>query len=240
VFTVAGYLATDEQWEGFESDWQSILDRYEVDALTMKHLAHFKKAFASWKSNEKARAAFLQELAGVIHKHDLEGFAFSLNMDHYREIDRHIRLTESMPPYALTALFAVAKIRDWQRRYRPTDSLLCLFELGDVGQGPFKHKMENEWKGTGMMKPVFMPKEWTENGVTKCCLPLQAADFLAYETNKMLSDFLNKGKRIVRESVFRLGYKDGVFERQPTNAYLEASHILGVARGYRIRPRTKR
>jgi len=240
VFTVAGYLGTDEQWEALETEWQSILDRFDVPALSMKHLAHFRKDFVGWKGNEKKRASFLEALSGTIHKHDLEGFAFSLNMDHYREIDTHIRMTESFPPYALTAFFAVAKIRDWQRRYRPKDSLLCLFELGDVGQGPVKDKLEREWEDTGMLKPVFMPKEWTENGVTKRCLPFQAADFLAYESNKMLSDFLGKGKTTVRESMFRLGWKDGILERQPNNAYLEAKHILGVARGYRVGPRRKR
>ncbi len=240
VFTVAGYLGTDDQWAGFESDWQSVLERFDVPAFTMKHCAHFKGAFAGWKGDEKRRGLFLEELSRTIHKHDLEGFAFSLNMDHYREIDKHLRLTESYPPYALTATCAVAKIRDWQRRYRSTDSLLFLFELGDIGQGLFKHKMENEWEPeTGIMKPVFMPKQWVENGATKHSLPLQAADFLAYETNKALSDFLKKGKTTVRESAFRLSYKDGMVDRQPTNAYLEAKHIMSVAKAYRVRPRKR-
>ncbi len=237
VFSVAGYLATDEQWERFEADWQVALDTFRVPAVSMKHVAHYKKAFAKWAGKDNKRAAFLKRLSDVIHRHDLEGFAFSLNMDHYREINKHIRLSEAIPPYALTASFAVAKIREWQRRYRPADSLLFLFELGDVGQGVFKHKMENEWRDAGIMKPVFMPKQWEENGITKYCLPLQAADLLAYETNKMLSDFLKSGKTRVRESAFRLSYQHGVSRHPPTNGYLEATHIMGIARGWRVRPR---
>jgi hypothetical protein len=200
----------------------------------MKDCAHFRKGFEQWKDDETRRAAFLAALTGAIHNNDLEGFAFSLNMDHYRALDKQIKLTEAFPPYAFTAMYAVAKIREWQRRYRPSDSLLLQFELGDVGQGPFKHKMENEWQDLAIMKPVFMPKVWVENGVTRYSVPFQTADFLAYEINKGLSDFVRRGKKLVRESAFRLHYKDGLLSHQPTSTYLEATHIMDLAQRWRV------
>lgn len=237
VFSIGGYLATDDQWESFESEWQTVLDEFEIPALHMKELAHFRKIFAKWRRQEKTRAAFLSALADVIQRNDLEGFAYSVNMAHYRQVDKRVRLSEAWPPYALTALWASARIRDWQRRYRPKDSLLLLFELGDAGQGPFKHKMENDWEGTGMMKPAFIPKQWCEHGETRHVLPFQAADFIAYETNKMLTDFFTDGKRRARQSIFRLVYRDGVIDRHPTNGLLTLPEIEGFARACRLSER---
>ena len=110
----------------------------------MKDFAHSKKEFESWKGNEQKRGAFLSALGEVIRRHLLDGFAFSLNMDHYREINRHIRLEESLPPYTLAATWAIAKVREWQRHHRADDELLFLIEAGDVGQAVVRRKFESE------------------------------------------------------------------------------------------------
>ena len=76
VFTVAGYLATDEQWGRWETDWQAALDRFQVPAANMKQFAQFSAPFEAWKEDDTRRADFLESLANIIHQHDLEGFAF--------------------------------------------------------------------------------------------------------------------------------------------------------------------
>lgn len=202
----------------------------------MKHVAHFRKEFARWTGDEEKRSSFLQALAAVIHRHSLEGFAFSLNMDHYRQIDATLTATESFPPYALMAFLTVGKILEWQRRYRPDDAVLFLFERGDSGQGAVKDKLDREWEEIGIPQPIFMPKELTKNGVTRCCLPLQAADFLAYESNKTIIDFLTRGKIVVRESSFSLWYTNGV-ERAPFTMFFDWRFILNVIIRYGGKPR---
>lgn len=231
---MGGYLATDEQWEGFETDWQMVLNAFSVKALHMKEFAHSRGEFKSWKGDEKRRAAFLGTLVEIIHKHDLEGFTFSLNVRHYRQLDKHFRLTESVGPYAYTALQAMSGIREWQRRYRPNDSVLYLIEHGDADQERIRRWLD---KDTSLNpKPTFLKKAWVENGVERQCVPMQASDFLAYEGAKALTDWMKTGKQIGRESLYRLSWV-GKVERQPFNAYFQVEQLVAFIKGFRVRRR---
>jgi hypothetical protein len=231
---MGGYLATDEQWEGFETDWQKALDANGVTALHMKHFAHSRGEFKDWKGDEPRRARFLERLASVIHKHDLEGFTFSLNMRHYREMDKRFSLTESVGPYAYIALQAMSQLRVWQRRYRPNDSLLYVFEHGDADQGRLRRWLDKD--DSLFPKPAFIKKRWVENGVERACLPLQAGDFLAYEGAKALTDWMKTGKQIGRESLHKLSWV-GKVDRQPLNSYYQAEQLIVFIKGFRIRQR---
>lgn len=122
VFTVAGYVGTDEQWEAFEDEWQHALDDVGVTHLHMKHFAHSRGEFLDWKGDEPRRARFLERLTGIIRSLELEDFSVALNMEHYRKVDKHFKMTESLGAYAMIAAAAIGKIEAWHGRYRRSDS----------------------------------------------------------------------------------------------------------------------
>ena len=131
----------------------------------------------------------------------------------------------------------MGKIREWQRRYRPADSILFLFEHGDAEQGPFRDWLSRMLDaGAGILPPMFIPKQTHLDGIPKYCLPLQAADLIAYETNKMITDLIVSAKTRIRESMFRLIPP----ERAPINAYFDGGHIMAVARAWRVGTRQAR
>ena len=157
MFTIAGYLATDEQWEAFENEWQRALDDAGITHLHMKHFAHSRGEFQGWKGDEQRRARFLQRLTDIIISHELEDFSVVLNMEHYRTVDKYFKMTESLGAYAMIAGTAIGQIQAWHSRYRRADSLLFLLEKGDAQQDSLRKLAER----TGLqsdLEPIFISK----------------------------------------------------------------------------------
>ena len=223
IFVVGGYVATEEQWEKFENHWQRALDEASVSHLHMKHFAHSLGEFKAWKGDEPRRIRFLNRLIEIIRDHNLEDFSAGLNMADYREIDKRFRMTESLGAYAIIAASAMANIEKWHSRYRQDDSMLFLLEKGDAQQDSLRKLASRTGLQAGP-DPIFISKHWTENGIDKYCLPIQASDFLAYEHAKGLTDFFKKGKRESRESLFQLGSRR-MGPRPPTWTYLNAKFL---------------
>lgn len=232
IFTVAGYVATDEQWAAFEDEWQRALDESGITHLHMKHFAHSRGEFLDWKGDEPRRARFMERLTGTITHHGLEDFSVSLNMEHYREIDKHFRMTESLGAYAMIATATMANIDKWHGRYRQADSLLFLLEKGDAQQDSVRKLGMRTGLASGP-EPIFISKQWNENGLERYCLPMQASDLLAYEHAKALTDLFVKGKRKSRESLFRLSTRVGGLLPQ-TWTYLDEKFLALSRQTFRV------
>jgi hypothetical protein len=232
IFAVAGYVATDEQWESFEDEWQHALDEAGVSHLHMKHFAHSRGEFTAWKGDEPRRAQFLERLTEIIRSHDLEDFSVALNMEHYREVDKHFKMTESLGAYAMIASAAMGKIEKWHRRYRQADSLLFLLEKGDAQQDSIR-KLDVRTSLPSGPEPIIISKQWKDNGINRYCLPMQASDLLAYEHAKGLTDLFIKGKRKARESLFQLSSR-GIGPLPQTWTYLDANFLALSCKVFRV------
>lgn len=234
VFTVAGYLAEDEQWQAFEDDWQEALDDAGVTHLHMKHFVQSKGEFRAWKDKKLRRDGFLERLTGIISKHQLEDFSVYLNMNDYRKVDKRFKITESLGAYAIITAAVIGKIEKWHQRYRSSDSLLFLIEKGDNQQDTLRKLAERTrvWSG---QDPQFITKSWKENGIDTYCLPMQASDFLAYEHAKCITDAFTKKKYTSRESLFRVsdGFR-GIQRHAQTWTYLNEAFVRLVCQTFNV------
>jgi hypothetical protein len=113
VLSVAGIISTAGQWVSFSDQWNECLKYFGVSALHMKHFAHFKGEFESWKYDEPRRRRFLSWLLEIIEGHALHTVAATVWMSDYQSVNRHYHLDDFMKPYTVAASTCMGAISVW-------------------------------------------------------------------------------------------------------------------------------
>ena len=192
ALTVAGYASSESRWAKFEAEWLAALQAEDVAMLHMKDFAHFKGAFKAWRNDEAKRQRFLQSLIRIIKRRTLRGISATLLLEDYERINTLFPVRERVgSPYTIACMLAMAQTDRWMQRNhnKANDGLLFVFESGGGDQHDFRRFLSELPKDTYAVEPVFVRKSATAG------VPLQAADYLAYEVNKA---FRNRFKGTVR------------------------------------------
>jgi len=182
---VAGYLSAYEKWLAFNREWNILLAAYGLPYFHMKEFAQSKGPFENWKGSEKRRAAFLSRAVGIIKDQVMRSFACVVEFDVFNKVaERHPLKAMAGCPYALAARSCAAKAANCLPGLR--EEITFFFDDGDEGRGELMRIMERD----GYPAPIFRPsRDRVKNGRTvKGLVPLQAADFAAYEIRKHIAD----------------------------------------------------
>jgi hypothetical protein len=170
ALSVAGFIATAEQWIEFERNWKTALDAYGVTELHMKDFAPGAGEFAAWKDDKHRRRLFLERLISIIKIRVRHSFVNSIMLEHFHRVCKlYPRLLE-WKPFALAGDNCIDKVNNWaQLNSVPLDHIHTIFEDGDKDKG---HLIKQCEKYNGFI-PTFLKK--------KQSCAFQAADLLAYE-----------------------------------------------------------
>jgi hypothetical protein len=168
--TVAGFLASAEQWIAFERKWKKVLAKYDVPYLHMKEFSHSQGAFKGWDQEPKKqkRNQFMAELVNLVLRHLRHSFAMTISLDDYRanEAKHHIRTISS--PLAIAGVMAIEDLVEVATAMKqPLHEIRVFFEDGDAD----KHNLE-EW-----VKGIFGIRIHFESEM----VPFEACDLIAYE-----------------------------------------------------------
>jgi Protein of unknown function (DUF3800) len=182
---VAGYLSTFERWGSFTPKWNDLLARFDVPYFHMKKFSQFKEPFhtEAWK-DENTRAQFLSGAASIIANHVEKSFATYVEFATFNKVNKDYRLDDAVGvPYSLAGRTCVAKAS--LHRGSTTDATY-VFDDGDEGRGELMRVMERD----GYPSPIFRPSRDCEKKgrLVSGVIPLQAADFAAYELRKVYKD----------------------------------------------------
>lgn len=187
---VSGWLSTGERWAGFDVEWQSILNKYEVPYFHMKEFAHSVGAYKhGWKSNEQKRRAYIEELILAISHHAIASFSCLVERSVFDEVDREYCVREHYGnEFALCGRVCVAKVRTWlDWNGFGNEAAQYVFDDGDE-RGRLTWLMESD----GYPSPIFAAsrdRKTKDGSIVRGMLPLQAADLPAYEMRKGFDDF---------------------------------------------------
>ncbi len=177
---MGGLIATAKNWEIFEKKWKKSLRKYDVSFLHMKDFAHSRKEFAKWKGDKTIRSQFLSELMQAIKAANAFPFGCSIPIDLYREHPKHLQASIKNP-YYLAFMMCSMIMSYWVEPFR---------SYGETIAPVFAEQTEFQFQAMRMYEglkrdnsisdlidsPVFRP-------MAKL-VPLQAADFVAYEALK--------------------------------------------------------
>jgi hypothetical protein len=175
VITIAGFVSTETKWLKFEKSWNAILNKYEVPYLHMNEFACSTGVFKAWKGEEKRRRRFLIDLIRVAKKGVHKGFACSMLMKDFEELNQEFRLREHWGnEYAFIGMNVVTSIMNWKNKQFPHAKIKYVFEDGDLGNEHLKRCLQFE-----SIPYSFTPKKACHNGILEYVTPFQIADFSA-------------------------------------------------------------
>jgi len=167
IVLVAGFLAPVKQWTLFENDWRRMLNRTGIDVF---HMTDFE---ASKQQPPKRKDAILLQLVSLIRARAQFYVCTLVPMKDYRAINDIYAFEQFVgTPYAFAARTVVAVVNDWMQSNARDGTVRFVFEDGTKHKGDFLDAMTRD----ELPLPDFRKKNEA--------IPLQAADWFAWETFK--------------------------------------------------------
>jgi hypothetical protein len=179
VCSVAGYVATMDDWNKFEKEWQKVLDDNRVPYLHMREFAHFKKSFEKFKDNKEDRIIFLQSLINVMKNANLYGIGSVIRLSGLREFNAEKGIC--INAYSFNLYFCIMQIcHQWKEK--PIQITLDKTNYLQNNKDKALNYLRTDTFYSNCDKYIdILPL----NCLTfREILPLQAADFLAWEARK--------------------------------------------------------
>jgi hypothetical protein len=182
---VAGYLSTLARWEAFTEEWKLFLSTYDLPYFHMKEFAQSKGPFSSWENDEPRRIRFMSKATGIIKDHVERLFASIVEFESFNRVNKIYCLDEFVGvPYSLCGRTCVARASNY---LGDADANIdYIFEDGDEGKGELMRVLDKD----GFPSPIFKPsRDQKKKGhLVRGVIPLQSADFAAYEIRKVFKD----------------------------------------------------
>ena len=180
VVIVAGFVSSAKDWISFSEQWQARLALDGFSYFHMVEFAHSAEHFAKLKGNEGKRRELLGDLMEIIKSHAYRKFALAVEVPVFVQgLDEEFRKQFYLTAYSLLGRVVAAEAYSWHRELKLSAPLKLVFETGDD-----QEELSKRMQGDGYPAPDFRPKtdRTSKLGIFESgYLPLQAADFLAYE-----------------------------------------------------------
>jgi len=214
MLTMACYVASAEQWDGFATQWNPFLIReglkdFHMADLTFRHNGHRVGVYKDWDDERERRV--LQEAHDLIHQASAIGVAMTVDVSAYREIVTPSLNTQLGGSYGFCAYQCLHQICDEGVRRNWTEPIACFFE-SKSGYGHQITTLQHSIRHTEVLARdlyTLRPKHWTFTG--KITHPqLQAADLLAYESNHFWHNSFFGDNRATKKSFQNLILQDGL------------------------------
>jgi hypothetical protein len=186
---VAGFVSSAGDWDDFSQLW---LTRLRKDGLAYFHASKFDRyedIFEVFRHQTARRHALTRDLMDLILSHAYRYFVQGvkpLDFNHAFTVDE--RRMFNMNSYALCGRTCVSDLGRWIRgdalewKTRVPD---LIFEQGDIGKGKLRDLLVKHHYPEPQFLPGKVPLK-TKLGLVEPFVPLQAADWLAYESFRLL------------------------------------------------------
>jgi hypothetical protein len=193
--TVAGFASSVDDWDDFSVKWKSRLDRDGIEFFRTVDANSFRGPFEHWRdlpNKNQLRRALFADLIDLIKSHTYRKFSCTIINGDFQNTNTELREAFAESAYSVAARTCEKLARLWvMREWKSCRGMeiACIFEAGDLGQGKLQDRLRKDY---GHIPPSFRPKKDTivENGdFVHGFVPLQAADWLAWEINRAARDF---------------------------------------------------
>jgi hypothetical protein len=176
VVVIAGWIATDHQWERFTREWTEILDGAGLEPPVF-HATEFERPGMpdGWSPSKKIKVR--QRLITKIQKRTRDQFGVAVVVPDYRQA-AHEGLTPNLTPLAFAVMEVVKKVGNWAVSLPKAHSIRYYFEEQSEQRGDVANGMDFI-RSRGTLLERFRCAAW--GWVPKEAPPAQAADMLAYE-----------------------------------------------------------
>ena len=182
---IAGYVATDEQWGNFSDQWMALLAKHGIPCIHMRELVPLRGPYSELGWDIAKRNAVLDEFIELIRKHVLAAFAVAFDAKYYRSMT-DVAKKELGNPHRFCLARIIRLIQQTFAKVGVTEALTLVFddseEFSVMHHGNVR-ELRKDPKYRKLIGSVCFSDDEIYN-------PLQAADVLAWETTKELSQKL--------------------------------------------------
>jgi hypothetical protein len=185
VLVVAGFVAPVGQWKMFEKDWRAILKhpRFDLDYLHMKEFRNYRGKFAKFKNNLPLQTDLFSNLYELIEARAEQSFGGTVLLRDYESVNSRYQLQERYGhPFAMAGMVSMNQAIRWMEREHPNDRLKFVFDHDTDGWGHLLAAAKETWIDEVIPVP----------GTFKEQLPLQAADNVAWEKHRFMTQAVDK------------------------------------------------
>jgi hypothetical protein len=178
----AGYVGTTDAWTKFEPAWHAVLDEFHAPYLHMKEFAHSARGspFENWKGQESKRREFLARLIEVIRSCELKHVGHVVNLNDLKRLNTEFSLQLKAAPLAL--YLCLLEI-DAHYPGSCMELIIDKVEKPNVLVKKTRDIAENEGRINEIGANVEI-QSLPKSASFKNVLPIQAADFIAWESLK--------------------------------------------------------
>jgi hypothetical protein len=219
ILTVAGFVSSAKDWESFSKLWKERLSREGIEYFRAAEAAHFRKQFRPWlddPNREKWRQNLFADLMDILKRHVYRKFGCTILNKHFGSLSQENQDTYKLRAYSVAGRTCDKQVRVWAFEERIKTPIELVFEAGDAG----RHELNIRLVTDTARIPVFRPKKDMVNPKTGVIeygfVPLQAADWLAYEVSDA-HDTFEKGTL----EQFRWAYQEFDGIRGEVSTYTE-------------------
>lgn len=187
VLTVAGFIGDESRWEEFERLWPRILALYGVDYFHMKEMGSPTGHYSKWHppmANKMIVAAFLRDLARVVGFCDLAAFSTHVRLADLRRFN--MQFGTNLDAFGLAIYMAMIEM---MKRF-PDQPIEAIFDRADKVRSKIDIALSygtSDWKWHERFKNMIATA-LPENIGFKKVIPIQAADYIAWETRRHIVD----------------------------------------------------
>jgi hypothetical protein len=193
VFVLAGYVASEKQWESFASDWQAVLDLQQPKKLLsfkMNEARQFRHTHSQFYGfSEAERDERLIKLVKVINKHTEHGIISVIPLEPYARFFRGKFNPSALDrPYFLSFFGVMTRLIALAKQRNVDDGIEFIF---DTQGGESRALLEAEYARFISVAPPGL-KELAppipKFGDDRIFTPLQAADMIAWHARRYYYD----------------------------------------------------
>lgn len=181
ILAVCGFVSSANHWISFSEKWKERLARDRITYFHAVEFAHSVKQFEGWREQKARREALSADLMTLVKSHAYRKLGIVVTNKTFKDIvSAETKEEWHLNAYSLAGRTCAKQVGEWAKTERITSPIEYVFVEGDVGADKLSKRMIED----GNPAPHFRPKKdrVTPRGVlVPAFIPLQAADFLAYE-----------------------------------------------------------
>jgi hypothetical protein len=181
VLTLGGYLADEARWERFEKAWKANLEEFGLPYLHMKEFAHNLPPFGRFKNDEPERRRFIGNCASIIGAIHPQGICHSIRLADVRRFN--VEYGHNIDAFSFCLYTAIVDIHE---AHGATNRILLSIDRIEKPHSKIHKAQEYSRTDSYYKDPAstvdIAPLKGNESFVN--IIPMQAADFLAWEARK--------------------------------------------------------
>jgi hypothetical protein len=182
----AGWVATVDQWKGFEEDWRVVTSdpKFDIPYLHMKEFRNYRGRFEKFKDNLPLQTELFQALYRLLEDRAEQTFGATVVLPDYEKLNQRYQLEERYKhPFALAGMASIHTAVRWMERVHPKDRISFVFDHDTDGWGHLLTAAKEIWVDEIIPVPGSFRKQ----------SPLQASDHVAWEKHRFARQAIESG-----------------------------------------------